>query len=203
MLVFSKGPAWTANMEVTPGHVPAISDRALFTSLSSLPLSTSSPSSHRCSDCILPFGVPQTCQGHFHFRTLTWLFAMPGMIFDQIYFALSLYLGLHEDKAFLHCLTSKPEIQEHPPNFPNPSSPALIFPQNFLLSKHTTHLSKVFVCLPQRKKKKYSMNTWIFFIILSSCLEPRLTCSSHSVKINCMSHLMEELGTQTCSPEST
>ena len=121
-VVFSKGPAWTANMEVLrscPSHFWQSSFRILifltviylfsfFTSLFWL------YSAIWCSS-----NLPRTLSLQ---DSLTWLFAMPGMIFDQIYFALSLYLGLHEDKAFLHCLTSKPEIQDHPSHFPSPSS---------------------------------------------------------------------------------
>ena len=85
--------------------------------------------------------------------SLTWLFPLPGMIFDQIYFALSLYLGLHEDKSFLHRLASNLEIQEHPQNTPSPSSlPSFSHRTSFFLNILLIYL-KFFICLPYKEKK--------------------------------------------------
>ena len=119
--VFSRGPAWTAN-RVVLRSCPSHFWHSSFHIVSSLPLSTSSPCSHHCSDYIQPFGVPQTCQGQFHFRILS-LGSFLCLEWSLTrYTLLSLYLGLHEDKSFLHRLTSNLEIQEHPPNTPSPSS---------------------------------------------------------------------------------
>lgn len=85
--------------------------------------------------------------------SLTWLFPLPGMIFDQIYFALSFYLRLHEDKSFLHRLTSNLEIQEHPQNTPSPSLPSFSHRTSFFLNILHIYL-KFFICLPYKGKKK-------------------------------------------------
>lgn len=100
-VVFSKGPAWTANMEVLrscPSHfwqssfcilifLTVIYLFSFFTSLFWL------YSAIWCSS-----NLPRTLSLQ---DSLTWLFAMPGMIFDQIYFA------THLSKVF--CL---PPLQE-------------------------------------------------------------------------------------------
>lgn len=121
-VVFSKGPAWTASMEVLrsrPSRVWHSSFHILvfLTIIYLFSLFTSLFWLHSAIWC--SSNMPRTLSLQ---DSLTWLFPLPGMTFDQIYFALSLYLGLHEDKSFLQCLTSNLEIQEHPQNIPSPSS---------------------------------------------------------------------------------
>ena len=127
-VVFSKGPAWTANMEVLrscPSHVWHSSFHiftfltiiylfSLFTSLLWL------YSAIWCSS-----NMPRT----LHFRTLSLVSFLclersltRYTLLSHFIYEVKSFIVIHEDKSFLHCLTSNLEIQEHPPNIPSPSS---------------------------------------------------------------------------------